>query len=78
MKLRVCSSSRGSTIDLLRLEAAVLMAVAGNGNQLSYPAATRMIASSLVKQIAAMGGDVTLFIPKEALAAVKAALKKPA
>jgi phosphopantetheine adenylyltransferase len=37
-----------------------------------------MIASSLVKQIAAMGGDVTLFIPKEALAAVKAALKKPA
>ena len=40
--------------------------------------ATRMIASSLVKQIAAMGGDVTLFIPKEALAAVKAALKKPA
>jgi pantetheine-phosphate adenylyltransferase len=40
--------------------------------------ATRMIASSLVKQIAAMGGDVTLFIPKEALAAVRAALKKPA
>ncbi len=40
--------------------------------------ATRMIASSLVKQIAAMGGDVTLFIPKEALAAVKTALKKPA
>jgi pantetheine-phosphate adenylyltransferase len=40
--------------------------------------ATRMIASSLVKQIAAMGGDVTLFIPKEALAAVKAALKMPA
>jgi len=40
--------------------------------------ATRMIAASLVKQIAAMGGDVTLFIPKEALAAVKAALKKPA
>jgi pantetheine-phosphate adenylyltransferase len=40
--------------------------------------ATRMIASSLVKQIAAMGGDVNLFIPKEALAAVKAALKKPA
>ena len=39
--------------------------------------ATRMIAASLVKQIAAMGGDVTLFIPKEALAAVKAALKKP-
>src|SRR5262245_51316505 len=40
--------------------------------------ANRMIASSLVKQIAAMGGDVTLFIPKEALAAVKTALKKPA
>jgi pantetheine-phosphate adenylyltransferase len=37
--------------------------------------ATRMIASSLVKQIAKMGGDVTLFIPKEALAVVKAALK---
>ena len=36
--------------------------------------ATRMIASSLVKQIARMGGDVTLFIPKEALAKVKAAL----
>ena len=35
--------------------------------------ATRMIASSLVKQIARMGGDVTLFIPKEALALVKAA-----
>ncbi|CAN5176830.1 pantetheine-phosphate adenylyltransferase [soil metagenome] len=39
--------------------------------------ATRMIASSLVKQIAAMGGDITLFIPKEALVAVNAALKKP-
>lgn len=37
--------------------------------------ATRMIASSLVKQIAKMGGDVTLFIPKDALDAVKAALK---
>ncbi len=36
--------------------------------------ATRMIASSLVKQIARMGGDVTLFIPKEAVAVVKAAL----
>jgi phosphopantetheine adenylyltransferase len=33
-----------------------------------------MIASSLVKQIAKMGGDVTLFIPKEALALVNAAL----
>lgn len=39
--------------------------------------ATRMIASSLVKQIARMGGDVTLFIPKEALVAVNAALKQP-
>jgi len=37
--------------------------------------ATRMIASSLVKQIARMGGDVSLFVPKEALAAVAAALK---
>ena len=36
--------------------------------------ATRMIASSLVKQIAKMGGDVSLFIPKEAVAAVKGAL----
>src|SRR5260221_12032259 len=32
--------------------------------------ATRMIASSLVKQIANMGGDITLFIPREAQAAV--------
>lgn len=37
--------------------------------------ATRMIASSLVKQIAAMGGDITLFIPKEAQAAMASALK---
>jgi pantetheine-phosphate adenylyltransferase len=37
--------------------------------------ATRMIASSLVKQIAKMGGDVTLFIPKEAQVAVAKALK---
>ena len=36
--------------------------------------ATRMIASSLVKQIAKMGGDITLFIPKEAHAAMAAAL----
>jgi pantetheine-phosphate adenylyltransferase len=28
--------------------------------------ATRMIASSLVKQIAKMGGDISLFVPKEA------------
>jgi pantetheine-phosphate adenylyltransferase len=39
--------------------------------------ATRMIASSLVKQIARMGGDVALFIPKEAQAAVVLALKQP-
>lgn len=37
--------------------------------------ATRMIASSLVKQIAKMGGDVSLFIPKEAQAAMAKALK---
>ncbi len=36
--------------------------------------ATRMIASSLVKQIAMMGGDISLFIPPEAKAAVAAAL----
>ncbi len=35
--------------------------------------ATRMIASSLVKQIAQMGGDISLFIPKEAQAAMAAA-----
>ncbi|MGH6820565.1 MAG: pantetheine-phosphate adenylyltransferase [Methylocella sp.] len=39
--------------------------------------ATRMIASSLVKQIAQLGGDITLFIPKEAQAMVASALKKP-
>jgi pantetheine-phosphate adenylyltransferase len=32
--------------------------------------ATRMIASSLVKQIAAMGGDTSLFLPSEAQAAL--------
>jgi pantetheine-phosphate adenylyltransferase len=37
--------------------------------------ATRMIASSLVKQIARMGGDITLFVPAEAQAAIGAALK---
>jgi pantetheine-phosphate adenylyltransferase len=36
--------------------------------------ATRMIASSLVKQIAKMGGDTALFLPKEAQEAVKIAL----
>lgn len=38
--------------------------------------ATRMIASSLVKQIARMGGDITLFIPREAQTVVAAALAK--
>ncbi len=33
--------------------------------------ATRMIASSLVKQIAKMGGDTSLFLPSEAQAAIK-------
>lgn len=37
--------------------------------------ATRMIASSLVRQIARMGGDISLFVPEEALAAVKRTLK---
>jgi pantetheine-phosphate adenylyltransferase len=37
--------------------------------------ATRMIASSLVKQIAIMGGDISLFLPKEAEVAVRKALK---
>jgi pantetheine-phosphate adenylyltransferase len=36
--------------------------------------ATRMIASSLVKQIARMGGDVSPFLPDEARAAVARAL----
>lgn len=36
--------------------------------------ATRMIASSLVKQIAGMGGDTSLFLPKEAEAAMQAAI----
>jgi len=36
--------------------------------------ATRMIASSLVKQIARMGGDISPFVPEAALAAVKDAL----
>ena len=38
--------------------------------------ATRMIASSLVKQIAGMGGDVSLFLPKEAENALKLALQR--
>jgi pantetheine-phosphate adenylyltransferase len=36
--------------------------------------ATRMIASSLVKQIARMGGDISPFLPKEAQAALQKAL----
>lgn len=38
--------------------------------------ATRMIASSLVKQIARMGGDVSTFVPQEAARAISEALKK--
>ena len=37
--------------------------------------ATRMIASSLVRQIARMGGDISLFVPEEALAAVRRTLE---
>ena len=37
--------------------------------------ATRMIASSLVKQIARMGGDVRLFVPEEAEKAIRQALE---
>ncbi len=37
--------------------------------------ATRMIAASLVRQIARMGGDISLFVPDGALDAVKKALK---
>ena len=39
---------------------------------LAASAATRMIASSLVKQIASMGGDTSMFLPPESLAAIKA------
>jgi pantetheine-phosphate adenylyltransferase len=35
---------------------------------------TRMIASSLVKQIAKMGGDISSFVPAEALKVINAAL----
>jgi pantetheine-phosphate adenylyltransferase len=38
--------------------------------------ATRMIASSLVKQIARMGGDTSLFLPAESEKAMKAALAR--
>jgi pantetheine-phosphate adenylyltransferase len=36
--------------------------------------ATRMISSSLVKQIAKMGGDTALFLPTEAEVALKLAI----
>jgi pantetheine-phosphate adenylyltransferase len=36
--------------------------------------ATRMIASSLVKQIAKMGGDISLFLPREAEDALRKAI----
>jgi pantetheine-phosphate adenylyltransferase len=36
--------------------------------------ATRMIASSLVKQIAKLGGDTSLFLPPEAEQALRKAL----
>jgi pantetheine-phosphate adenylyltransferase len=39
--------------------------------------ATRMISSSLVKQIARMGGDIGPFVPKEAVSKVAAATKTP-
>ncbi len=38
--------------------------------------ATRMIASSLVKQIAGMGGDTSLFLPEAAEKAIRAALSR--
>jgi pantetheine-phosphate adenylyltransferase len=37
--------------------------------------ATRMIASSLVKQIAKMGGDISLFLPKDAELVLRLAMK---
>ena len=38
--------------------------------------ATRMIASSLVKQIAKMGGDISAFVPPESEKAIRAVLVK--
>ncbi len=38
--------------------------------------ATRMISSSLVKQIARMGGDISLFVPNESQAALLAAIAR--
>lgn len=37
--------------------------------------ATRMIASSLVKQIAGMGGDISPFVPEAVAAAIRQAIK---
>jgi pantetheine-phosphate adenylyltransferase len=37
--------------------------------------ATRMISSSLIKQIASMGGDVSAFLPKQAENAMRKAMK---
>jgi pantetheine-phosphate adenylyltransferase len=37
--------------------------------------ATRMISSSLVKQIARMGGDISPFVPREAIAKIAEAMK---
>jgi pantetheine-phosphate adenylyltransferase len=39
--------------------------------------ATRMISSSLVKQIARMGGDIGLFVPQEAIPKMAVAMKRP-
>ncbi len=38
--------------------------------------ATRMIASSLVKQIAKLGGDTSMFLPKESESALRMAIAK--
>ena len=38
--------------------------------------ATRMIASSLVKQIAKLGGDTSMFLPKESETALRKAISK--
>ncbi len=39
---------------------------------------TRMIASSLVKQIAAMGGDISAFVPDQSAAAIRQAIAERA
>jgi pantetheine-phosphate adenylyltransferase len=38
--------------------------------------ATRMISSSLVKQIARMGGDISPFVPREAIGKIAEAIKR--